>query len=207
MVNGKQFVILITTITIIISLINCVPVSRQPEITEDLSDSEMQTDAEWSAKDLRRVANRMANSIESSRFIKSWKYRRVKPRWMLVDQLANDTDEHINTRVIVEKIRTKLINRQLARFIDSHAIDDALNQLDLQQSALYDNRHAIKIGKLVGAKLILRGRISNIRKRSGRRDIVFYNITLTVVDLETTEILWTDEVEISRRHIKQYYRY
>ncbi len=162
----------------------------------------------WSPKDLIRVTQNMSASIKKSRFVKSQKYIFGKPRWILAKDMANDTDEHINTRVIMEKIRTKLFKSKKIpfRFIDDEALNDILDQLSLQQSALFNQKKTAKIGGLVGAKLILRGRISSIKERTSRSDYVFYNITLQAVSIETGEILWTDEDEISRRTTKSRFR-
>jgi uncharacterized protein (TIGR02722 family) len=106
----------------------------------------------------------------------------------------------------MEKIRTKLINSGTAKFVDDQAVSDILEQLKLQQSGLFDNAAVAKVGKLVGAKLILRGTISSIRKRTERTDIIYYNITLQIVNIETGEILWTDEKEIQRLTHKSLFR-
>ncbi len=206
--NRKRLSTLMIAILMAFSTLTCAVRGGGGGIKENLSDKEMQVDAEWSAKDLRRVARRMTRSIKSSRFVRSRKYRKARPRWILARDMANDTDEHINTRVIMEKIRTQLFkSRRIPfRFIDDQALDVVLKQLSLQQSSLFDSSKTAKIGRLVGAKLILRGRISNIRKRSASRNIVFYNITLQVVDMETSEIIWTDEDEISRSVGKSRFR-
>jgi uncharacterized protein (TIGR02722 family) len=173
---------------------------------QSISASQATVDANWSPEDLKKVASYMVGSVKDARFIKSMKYRREKPRWMLAKEMRNDTDEHINTRVIMEKVRTQLINDGIGIFIDDEALNTALNQLQLQQSDLFNNEQAAKVGNFVGAKLILRGAISNIRKRDARTDINFYNITMQVVDLETLQILWTDEYEIGRKAVKSRYR-
>lgn len=176
-------------------LVSCGPKKR----VESISASEATVDANWSPEDIQKVTAHMVESISAAKFLTSMKYRTEKPRWMLSNELRNDTDEHINTRVLIEKIRTRLINDQVGIFIDDQALDDALSQLELQQSDLFDNTKAAQVGKLVGAKLVLRGAVSNIRKRDARTDINFYNITLQVVDIETLQILWTDEIEIGRK--------
>lgn len=173
---------------------------------KSISAAETSVDEDWSAEDLKKVSQSMFESVSQAKFLKSSKYMTDKPRWMLSEELSNDTDEHINTRVIMEKIRTKLINNQIGIFIDDQAVKKALEQQSLQQSDLYDNTKAAQVGKMVGAKLILRGRISNIRKTDGRTGLNFYNITLQVVDLETTQILWTDEYEMGRKATKSKFR-
>jgi len=169
---------------------------------KSITASEATIDADWSPEDVQKIRDYMVDSISNAKFIGSMKYRTEKPRWMLAKELRNDTDEHINTRVIMERIRTKLINNGVGIFIDDEAIETVLKQLELQQSDLFDNDKAAKVGKFIGAKLILRGAISNIRKRTERTDINYYNITLQVVDLETLQILWTDEYEIGRKASK-----
>jgi hypothetical protein len=186
----------------ILLLLSMLVVSCAKGVKKDVKSitaSEATIDADWSPEDVQKIRDYMVDSISNAKFIGSMKYRTEKPRWMLAKELRNDTDEHINTRVIMERIRTKLINNGVGIFIDDEAIETVLKQLELQQSDLFDNDKAAKVGKFIGAKLILRGAISNIRKRTERTDINYYNITLQVVDLETLQILWTDEYEIGRK--------
>jgi uncharacterized protein (TIGR02722 family) len=175
-------------------------------IQSNIPDSETVTGSDWSAKDLKDVSEFMVGSIEQSAKRPGSDLTRDKARWILAPDLKNDTDEHVNTRVIMEKIRTRLINAGVAKFVDDQALNDILNQLKLQQSGLYDTQTVAQVGKLVGAKKILRGTISSIRKRSERKDIIFYNITLQIVNIETGDILWTDEKEIQRLTTKSRFR-
>jgi len=177
-----------------------------PTISHEIRDEETVTGSDWSAKDLKDVGEYMTASVKQSAFISSQQYKSERPRWMMAKDLKNETDEHVNTRTIMEKIRTKLINEGFATFVDDQAIEDILNQLQLQQSGLFDDKTVTKIGKLVGARLILRGTISSIRKRTDRRDIIYYNITLQLVNIQTGEIVWTDEKEIQRLTSKSVFR-
>lgn len=166
------------------------------------TDEDTITGSDWSASDLKRVSKKMGTSISRSHFLG----RYPEARWVLAKNLRNDTDEHINTRQIMEKIRTQIINNGTAIFIDDQALDDILNQLRMTRSDLYDPTKIPQIGKLSGAKLILRGTISNIRQKTDSVDVNYYNITLQVVDMETGEIRWTDEAEIQRITEKGYFR-
>lgn len=172
----------------------------------DIPDEETLVGADWSAKDVKDVSDYMANSIIKAARLPGSPLSDGSHWWILARDLRNETDEHINTRVIMEKIRTRLINEGVARFVDDQALDDILNQLKLQQSGLFDDRTVARVGKLVGAKYILRGTISSIRKRTERRDLVYYNVTLQVVSIETGEILWTDEKEMKRLKTKGVFR-
>jgi penicillin-binding protein activator len=177
-----------------------------PTINYEIRDEETVTGSDWSAKDLKDVSDYMAGSVKQAAFIADPQYTRERPRWMLARDMKNETDEHVNTRTIMEKIRTRLINGGIAKFIDDQAVEDILNQMKLQQSGLFDNKTVAQVGKLVGARLILRGTISSIRKKTDRKDIIYYNITLQLVNIQTGEIVWTDEKEIQRLTSKSMFR-
>jgi penicillin-binding protein activator len=197
----KTKINLLLLILLIVLLSACAPTIRY-----EIKDEETVTGSDWSAKDLKDVSEYMAGSIKKAAFISSPQYLNERPRWMLARDMKNETDEHVNTRTIMEKIRTRLINDGMANFIDDQAVEDILNQMKLQQSGLFDNKTVAQIGKMVGAKLILRGTISSIRKKSDRKDIIYYNITLQLVSIQTGEIVWTDEKEIQRLTSKSMFR-
>ena len=177
-----------------------------PTVKYEIKDEETVIGSDWSAKDLKDVGDYMAASIRKSAFVASPRYAEENPRWVLARDMKNETDEHVNTRTIMEKIRTRLINAGTARFIDDQAVEDILGRMKLHQSGLFDDRTVAQVGKLVGAQLILRGTISSIRKRNERKDIIYYNITLQLVSIQTGEILWTDEKEIQRLTSKSLFR-
>jgi len=171
----------------------------------DVSDTVV--DQTWSANDNKKASESFIQQITATgEFMKSSKYVKEKPRWILAEELDQSLTEHIDTRLLLEKIRTYLINKQLARFIDDQALKKVLEQLEMQQSDLYDNDKAAKVGKLVGAKLLLRGKITSIEKKDGLSGINYYSIILTVVNIETAEILWTGEYEFARKGTKSRFR-
>jgi uncharacterized protein (TIGR02722 family) len=165
-------------------------------------------DADFSSADYFKITETMMNSIEASGFFDRYRAEHggEKPVLLLADRLLNKTDEHIDTRLILEKIRTAMIKEGLADYVDDQAFDMALDQLNMQATDLYDNRKAATIGLFVGAKYILRGSISNLRKTGGREDINYMNVTLDIFEVETLLIKWTDEIDIKRASTKGMFR-
>jgi hypothetical protein len=171
------------------------PATKEIDIATDTAEN-----ADFSSADLATITDGMMNSIAANGFFQQYKAANAgrKPVMLLAKELKNDTDEHINTRLVLEKIRTRMINEGLADFVDDQAFDMALDQLNLQASDLYDNTKAAQIGKFVGAKYVLRGTISNIRKIDGRKNYNYMNVTMNIFEVETLLIKWTDEVEFKR---------
>jgi len=186
---------LLIPVLCLLFLAACGGTTKEIDIATDTAEN-----ADFSSADLATITDGMMNSVAANGFFQQYKAANAaqKPVLLLAKELKNDTDEHINTRLILEKIRTRMINEGLAQFVDDQAFDMALDQLNLQASDLYDNAKAAQLGKFVGAKYVLRGTISNIRKIDGRKDINFMNVTLNIFEVETLLIKWTDEVEFKR---------
>lgn len=173
--------------------------TREIDLSQDTAE-----DADFSSADLFRITEEMVSSIESNGFVSQYRARHQgeKPVMLLARSLENNTDEHIDTRLILEKIRTRMIKEGMADFVDDKAFDEALDQLELQATDLYDNAKAARIGNFVGAHYIVRGTISNIRKIDDGETRNYFNVTMNIVDVETLLIKWTDEVEFKRASTK-----
>jgi uncharacterized protein (TIGR02722 family) len=165
-------------------------------------------DADFSSVDLFRITDGMITSLQDNGFYRQYAgtHGGEKPVIILARELENKNDEHIDTRLILEKIRTSMMKENMAVFVDDKAFDEALDQLNLQATDLYDDTKAARIGRFVGAKYILRGTITNLRKQEGRETINYMNVTLNIVEVETLLITWTDEVEFKRASTKSRFR-
>jgi len=84
--------------------------------------------------DYFKITDVMMTSIEANGFFDRYRseHSGEKPVMPLAKSLQNNTDEHIDTRLILEKIRTAMIKERIADFVDDQAFDMALDQLNLQ---------------------------------------------------------------------------
>jgi penicillin-binding protein activator len=156
---------------------------------------------DWGRTDIQMVAERMVNSLVRHPLIANGQRPVVQ-----VSTLRNKTHEHIDTKLITDKIRTALIKTGMVRF---SAVSDAnreiLENLDYQSnSGVVDPRTAKSIGKQIGADYLLQGEIGSIVKQAGRASDVYYNITLNLLDVETGIIEWSDEEEITKENMRSF---
>ncbi len=176
-----------------------------PEQTSEIDlATDTAEDADYTSSDLLLISDEMVASIQASGFHIQYAAANngQKPVMILARALENNTDEHIDTRMILDKVRTSLIKTGVAQFVDDQAFDQALDQLNMQATDLYDDTKAAKLGRFVGAHYIMRGSIGNIRKTDGRETRNYFLITMTIVDVETLLITWIDEVEWKRKSTK-----
>ncbi len=189
-----------TALLCVLLLAGCAP-ERTTEI--DLATDKAE-DADYSSSDLLLISDEMVTSIKANGFHQMYaaSHNGQRPVMILARALENNTDEHIDTRMILDKVRTALIKDGVAQFVDDQAFDQALDQLNMQATDLYDDSKAARLGRFVGAHYIMRGSIGNIRKMDGRETRNYFLITMTIVDIETLLITWIDEVEYKRKSTK-----
>ncbi len=191
--------ILLLALVCILAVSGCGKKTRVIDLETDVAE-----DADFSSADLFTITEGMINSMKANGFYQLYaaQHNGEKPVMILAQSLLNKTDEHIDTRLVLEKIRTQMMKENMTQFIDDQAFDMALEQLNMQATDLYDNAKAAKLGNFVGAKYVLRGSISNLRKQDGRETINYMNVTLDIFEVETLLMKWTDEVEYKRASTK-----
>jgi penicillin-binding protein activator len=123
--------------------------------------------------------------------------------------ITNETHEHLNTQGISDSIRTALVNSGKFRFVVGEQGQYEIgNQVDFQQGSGRVNPAMIKqYGKQLGADVILYGALRSIQKEKGRSlasggsksEDVYYQFVLNCVNIETAEIIWTKEEELSKK--------
>ena len=146
--------------------------------------------------DFQMMAETMTTSLLTSPLIASSKQ---KPT-ITISNIKNKTSEHIDTRAIGLKIRTLLSKSQAVRFMGDKADEShALTELQRQgQSGRYKASKSVKMGNAEGAKYTLYGEITSIVKRADDIKNIDYILNLTLEDLDSSEIVWTDEKEIRK---------
>jgi len=155
--------------------------------------------AEFSPRDVDKIVKFVCKAISENAFFQSSAYLSQKSRWMLDKEIKNDTDEHIDTRMILEKIRTTLIRQNGITFVDDMALRDILKVRKMQESDLFNPGILRSVGQLAGADVVLQGRIANIRRREIDKEMNRYLIAFQLVALTTSKVLWMDELEIVKK--------
>ena len=113
--------------------------------------------------------------------------------------IQNRTMDHIDTRALTTSIRTKLLRTGKFRFKDraSSATDIEIIGEE-NELGLVNPDEAVKAGSQSAIALYLSGEISQSRAQSGRTIDQYYMIMMTLKDLKSGEIIWTDEQEIRK---------
>lgn len=156
-------------------------------------------DATYGAQDLRKLSQDVADEIAGSNFILSQKDKPI----MVIYGIQPRTKTFIDTKAITDSIRTKLINQGKVSFINASRRKELLKEQGYQAQNVTDATR-VAIGKQLGAKYMLTGALVEITKQSGRQvrvsktELVYYQLTIDITDLQTGLIAWATQKEFAR---------
>ncbi len=144
--------------------------------------------------DLQIIADTLTESLLRSELMAT----AAKKPALILSLFTNGTDEHIDMISLTGKMKTDLVKSRRFRFLNKRLRKEMAKEYEYQGSGYVDPETAKMKGKQIGADWLISGHIASIRQPVGKKEIVYYKTTLEVTDLETSEILWADEVEIKK---------
>jgi len=152
---------------------------------------------EFGSSDLQQIADSMVDSLLV--FPPIVELTAGKRPVIAVDRVKNKTMQHIDTESITDSIRSKLIKSGKFRFIDRTTDAQTTEEIRIQQeSGLVDKNTAVDFGKQIGAEFLLTANFSEIKQKAGSVTDVYYKFTMSLKNLKTGILEWSDEKEIRK---------
>jgi uncharacterized protein (TIGR02722 family) len=121
--------------------------------------------------------------------------------------MANNTDEHIDTKSLTDKMRVTLLQSGQVRFVNEVRRKEIMDEQGFQAANVTPGQNAA-IGQQLGVNYMLSGSFSKIEKKSGKQVRVskkyfsYYKLTMEVTDVTSGELVWIAEHEIARESSK-----
>ena len=152
-------------------------------------------------QDVRRTVEKMVDSMLADADV----IREVGGNRPVLDMtgIRNRSTMHIDTKMITDSIRTKLIRSRKFRFMDhTTAADDQQFLNDQALNGMTDPSKAIRMGRQSAAQMYLYGALDEIRSHTDGVTDRYYKFNLNLKDLRSGEIIWSDEQEIRKEQVK-----
>ncbi|MBR1979870.1 penicillin-binding protein activator LpoB [Candidatus Proelusimicrobium excrementi] len=160
--------------------------------TKDLS-------GKWNDTDSRLVAETMIQEcLNGAWYAKALRESKGKEPVVIVGTVNNDTMEHINTGAFIEELQRALINSGKVEFVASSSERGEIRQERLEQDEYASEATRKAFGQEVGADYMLSGVLSSIVDQEGRKSVVFYQVNLKLINIETNKILWNGQKQIKK---------
>ena len=156
-------------------------------------------DDRWNETDAHKTAEHMIKGLLEKPWLQDFKGRHAgnKPI-VLVTDVENRTDEHLDVKQLTDYIQDELINSGKVRFVNKDSRQKLLDEIKFHQSGAVAKGTAKQTGRVVGADYFLTGNVTSNVHQMNERKTVTYQTNLTLTNIETQEIEWSTKYEIKK---------
>jgi uncharacterized protein (TIGR02722 family) len=126
---------------------------------------------------------------------------------LMISTVKNSTSQHINTRILTDKIRQAVLRSGKAlttTAVGGKGPDDRASKQvrDLENDDMFNQSTVQKAGTAIAPDMSLAGEIVQQKTTSGRIRESYFFIHMTLTDLKTGLAMWEDNVEIAKQEKK-----
>lgn len=182
-------------VAVLLAAGGCAPSARVQRLNErDIVD----LSGEWNDTDSQMVADAMIVQCLEDPWSEHFYAQTGRRPVVIVGTVFNKTDEHINADLFINDLERELLNRSAVRFVSAGAMRDELRAERQSQQEFASAATRARLREELGADFMLQGTIGKIVDVAGRQQVNFYQIDLTLIDLETTEKMWVGQEKIKK---------
>lgn len=156
----------------------------------------------WNDTDSQMVAQEMINDCLNSGWYSKATARLGKEPTVIVGSVTNESMEHINTGAFVEEMQRALINSGKVSFVASQSERGEVRQERLEQDEFASEETRKAFGREVGADYMLSGTLNSIVDSQSKQAVVFYQVNMKLIDIETNQIVWNGQKQI-KKYVKR----
>lgn len=192
MINRTHiFVVFVFIILLITGCAGTKVVRMEADTITDLS-------GKWNDTDSRLVAEELINDCLSRPWYNKFSDQSRIPT-VIVGEVRNKSHEHINIETFVKDIERSLINSGKVEFVAGKHERIQLRQEKADQMLGNVTEETMKMaGKEIGADLMLIGSINTIADQEGNKRVMFYQINMELIEIETNRKLWIGDKKIKK---------
>ncbi|MCP4675897.1 MAG: penicillin-binding protein activator LpoB [Deltaproteobacteria bacterium] len=193
----KTLAILTATVLFAGLFSSCGPTYVRGSEMEELDDYAMSTGLD--KRDLEKLFDENIKSLMESDIVKKWKAMEEPPVVSLFP-IANETSEHVRDQLdaLLSKMETDLIGSGVALVVDRARQDQLIAEVKKQQGGAFDEAHSAQVGRQLGAKYFLTGKVHDSAERTEDERRVQYFLFMKVVELETSLVRWQNEADLTK---------
>lgn len=177
-------------------------------VTRVGADETPELSGRWNDRDARIVSETMIGDVLRRPWLQRFKEATGREPVVIVGRVQNDSMEHIDTEVFTRDLERELINSGEVRFVAGGNVRTDIRDERSQQQQYASFETVKNLAQELGADFMLVGTINSIIDQSidRRQSVIFYNVNLELVNVETTEKVWIGNERIrkviERRNIR-----
>ncbi len=168
------------------------------KVTRIPEDSITDLSGRWNDEDSRLVSEEMiADCLGQPWKMNHWEKTGQKPV-VIVGLIKNSTAEHIPVKIFISDIERYFINSGQVTVVASAAERDEIRDERADQNTYSSQETMNQWGRELGADYLMGGEISQIIDQAGSDRVVYYQVDMTLIDLENNTKVWLGQKKIKK---------
>jgi penicillin-binding protein activator len=167
------------------------------KVTRVSHDSTIDITGKWNDTDSRLTAEEMVKDALAGSWYAKYTVSKTTPT-VVVGEIRNKSHEHISTETFINDIQRALINSGKVDFVANKAERGQIRDEKADQASNASVESRQSAGEESGAKLMMIGELNSIVDQEGGKAVVFYQVNLELVEIESHKKLWIGDKKIKK---------
>ena len=152
----------------------------------------------WNDTDSRLVSAEMVEDVLSRPWLREFtRHNRSQPA-VIVGEVRNLSHEHINMITFVADIERAMINSKKVQFVASPIERRPVREERKDQDLHASEATRKPMGQELGADFMLQGTVSTIVDVAGKKQIRYYQIDMSLINLADNRKVWAGQKKIKK---------
>lgn len=165
----------------------------------------------WNDTDSRLVADEMISDAlnqngQNRPWLVTFLRDKSKNPAVIVGGIKNLTDEHIATGTFVGDIERAFVNSGSVNVVAKKDEREGVREERQDQQANASPETVKQFGQELGADYMLLGEINKITDQEGREKVAFYQVDLTLTDMQSNQKVWMGQKKIKKYIARKAYK-
>ncbi|MEJ2055581.1 MAG: penicillin-binding protein activator LpoB [Calditrichaceae bacterium] len=152
----------------------------------------------WNDTDSRQTATSMISDLLSRPWLSNFVNTNTRKPFVIVGDIRNKSSEHIPITTFVKDIEKELINSGQVSFVASSKERKEVRDERMDQQSYSSAESAKQLANEQAADFMLQGVINSIVDSFEGQKVVYYQVNMELVDLESNTKVWLGDKKIKK---------
>jgi len=167
-------------------------------VTRVAPDAAVDLSGRWNDTDSREVSEAIIREALDGAWITEWVREKGRKPVVIVGVVRNRTSEHVPVGTFVGDIERAFVQSGRVSVVATAAEREDLRDERSDQWRNATEETAKRMGRELGADFLLGGDLQSIVDREGGRSAIFYQVDVTLLNIETNEKAWMGQHKIKK---------
>ncbi len=152
----------------------------------------------WNDTDSQQVSAEMIQDVLARPWLGEFSQAQKRQPAVIIGEVRNLSHEHINVNTFVADMERALINSGKVQFVASSIERQGIRSERKEQDIHASEATRKAMGQEKGADFMLQGSINTIIDASGKTQLRFYQVDLTLISLVDNRKVWVGQKKIKK---------